>query len=226
MRTYVRILPNFTTIWKRDHTKLCLNFGREWSGHSRTSRTGSGAYAIHVFHSTYTCFTQITSVLHYSERRVKSRKQGVLFIYLVWGRQHACIVQAVSHIPGWDILAEWNQLKFEDIVMKVINAAGLFPAMWSLFIVCELCHNDVIYFVHPLVIYRTSMRVCIRMIRFRLIIVETCKELKFWNVDNLNHSNMAISTSEKIGVSLEQSSVSTYKTYKRMWRQVLPLPRC
>lgn len=81
-----------------------------------------------------------------------------------------------------------------------------FLAMWSLFIVCELCHNDVIYFAHPLVIYRTSMRVCIRMIRFRLIIVETCKELKFWNVDNLNHSNMTISTSEKLGSALNNQA--------------------
>ena len=53
VRTYVRTLPNFTTIWKRDHTKvkrkLCLNFGWKWSGHSQTSRTGSGAYEMQGF---------------------------------------------------------------------------------------------------------------------------------------------------------------------------------
>jgi len=39
VRTYVRTLPNFTAVWKWDHTKvkrkLCLNFGWEWSGHGR-----------------------------------------------------------------------------------------------------------------------------------------------------------------------------------------------
>ena len=40
----------------------------------------------------------------------------------------------------------------------VINAAGLFPAMSSLFIASagEFCHSDVIYFAHALVVYRRS----------------------------------------------------------------------
>ena len=55
MRAHVRTyLPNFTTVQRphksRTHN-LCLNFGWKWSGHGRTSRTGSGAYGTSLWQS-------------------------------------------------------------------------------------------------------------------------------------------------------------------------------
>ena len=48
LRTYSAGFYYSSSVWEQDHTKvkLCLNFGWEWSGHGRTSRTGSGAYAL------------------------------------------------------------------------------------------------------------------------------------------------------------------------------------
>ena len=59
LRTYVADSNNL--VWERDRTKverkLCLNFGWEWSGHGRTSRTGSGAYEYTQFFVTFHYFS-------------------------------------------------------------------------------------------------------------------------------------------------------------------------
>ena len=54
-----------------------------------------------------------------------------------------------------------TKYKYSRFVRQVVvNAAGLFTAMMSLFIVGVSCHGDVIYFTHVLVIDRKSpMRV-------------------------------------------------------------------